>query len=156
MPALALLLGEIVAFVSRLFFLVKDAWLILKWNFLFLARIAMTFPGYLGKLGRWLMEFIAIAPALVAESTLSTVAEFVGVATSAACCAFIAEAVKFPQIIQSIHGLAYFAASFRLDYGLACILCALVIRFTIRMLGHMPLKRLALPSLGWPKLPGAS
>jgi hypothetical protein len=157
MPYLITLFGELIAFVTRLFFFLKDAWLIVKYNLLFFARILMKFPGFLGKLGRWVIEAWAIAPALVAESSLSTIAEFVSVAASSACCSFIADALQFPNVVQSIQGLSYFVSPLRIDYGIACILCALIIRFTIRLLSHVgPLKRLALPSPGWPKLPGSS
>lgn len=157
MPYLAVLLGEAVVLLTRLFFFVRDAWFIVKFNLLFIARLLMYFPGYVWKLIRWVIEFIAIAPALVAHSSLSTIAEFVSVAMSAACCTFIADAVQFPAVVQSVNGLAYFAAPLRLEYGIGIILCALIIRFTIRLLKNVgTFKRLALPSMGWPKLPGPS
>jgi hypothetical protein len=155
MAALITLIGEAITFISRLFFLLKDAWNIFKWNFLFLTRVVQNFFPFIKKWAAWLFEFVVHTPGLVAEGALLQFAKWINLALAASCCGFIADAVSFPQVVQGVNGLAYFAAPWRLEYGIGCILCALMVRFLFKWVPHIPIPRLPrLPGVKWPQLPG--
>lgn len=155
MAALLLYLGELVTFVSRILFLIKDVWQILKWNLLFLFRIAKDFFPWLLDMGKWLFEYIAHFPGMLAEGTLLQFAKWINLALASSCCGFIVDAVSFSQVVQGIEGLSYFAGPWRLGYAIGVILCALMIRFFLKWVPHIPVPRLPrLPGVNWPKLPG--
>jgi hypothetical protein len=155
MGAVVALITEAIAFLSRFFFLIKDAWNIFKWNFLFLVRVVQSFFPFITKWAAWLYEYIVHTPGLIAEGTLMQFAKWINLGLAASCCGFIANAVSFPDVVQGIQGLAYFAAPWRLEYGIGCIMCALMIRFVFKWVPHLPISRLPrLPSPKWPQLPG--
>lgn len=155
LEAILAFLLEIGPLLTRLFFLIKDAWNILKWNFLFLVRIFENLPTWLGKIGQWVFEFVAILPGRIGELGFTEVAKLINLAFASSCCGFIADAVHFPSVSASIPGLAYFVEPFRIEYGIGIILCALSISFILKMRPNLPIGRLPrLPAPKWPQLPG--
>lgn len=155
MPALATLLGELITFVSRLFFLFKDLFIILKYNLLYFARILIGFFPWLADIGNWLWSFLVTLPGHLAEASMTQFAALINLAVGASCCGFLADAVSFPDVVSSVGGLAYFTAPFRLEYGIGIIICAYSIRFVLKWVPHIPVGKLPrLPGPKWPQLPG--
>lgn len=147
MPAIISLIGSLFTFVGRIFFIIKDFYNIFKWNLLFLVRVIEDFFPYLGKIGKWLFEFLLLIPGRFAEGSLIQIAKWINLAVASSCCGFLADAVSFPSVVSSISGLAYWTYPWRLQYGIGIIICALSIRFVLR---HVP----SVPSARLPRLPG--
>lgn len=152
MPAVIALLTEIVVIFGRLLYFLYDCWNIFKWNFLYFIKILKGFLPFLVDIGNWIFEYIAILPSRAAEGVLAQFAEWINLALSGFSLGFIADAVAFPSVISSIPGLAYYTEPFQLGFGISVILTALFIRFLLKWVTQIPIKRLPrLPGPKWPQ-----
>ncbi len=148
MIALVAWLTEIFTYLTRFFYLVKDAYKIVKWNLVFLGEILKDLPAFLAKLGPWLLDFIGVLPGRASEAVMVSVAKWINLSLAAGFdLGFVAAAMSFPDVLGSVPGLAYFASPFRLDYGVSIVICALSVRFLLKFKPSLPIGKL-------PRLPG--
>ena len=155
MPAIAALLTELVAFVSRLFFLFKDLWVVIYYNLRFFGRVLVGFFPWLVDMGNWLWSFFVTLPGHLSEAALVQFAKLINVVLGAASLGFVADALNFPSVIGGIEGLAYFTAPFRVEYGIAVVLSAYSARFLLKLVPHVPIGKFPrLPGARWPQSNG--